>query len=71
MCGEAAFCPRRYARDAYAIIKKDAELVRQYLEENQVAEDEMIFSSVNISQTYTSRYDEEGKYLEMSRTDMT
>ena len=50
-------------RDAYAIIKKDAELVRQYLEENQVAEDEMIFSSVNISQTYTSRYDEEGKYL--------
>ena len=23
----------------------------------------MIFSSVNISQTYTSRYDEEGKYL--------
>ena len=50
-------------RDAYAIIKKDAELVRQYLEENHVAEDEMIFSSVNISQTYTSRYDEEGKYL--------
>ena len=50
-------------RDAYAIIKKDAELVRQYLEENQVAEDEMIFSSVNISQTYTSRYDDEGKYL--------
>lgn len=50
-------------RDAYAIIKKDAELVRQYLKENQVAEDEMIFSSVNISQTYTSRYDEEGKYL--------
>ncbi len=27
-------------RDAYAIIKKDAELVRQYLEENQVADDE-------------------------------
>ena len=50
-------------KDAYAIIKKDAELVRRYLEENQVAEDEMIFSSVNISQTYTSRYDEEGKYL--------
>ena len=50
-------------RDAYAIIKKDAELVRQYLKENQVAEDEMIFSSVNISQTYTSRYDDEGKYL--------
>ena len=54
-----------------AIIKKDAELVRQYLEENHVAEDEMIFSSVNISQTYTSRYDEEGKYLGDERTDMT
>lgn len=50
-------------KEAYGIIKKDAELVKQYLEENKVGEDEMIFSSVNISQTYTSRYDEEGKYL--------
>lgn len=50
-------------KEAYGIIKKDAELVRQYLEENEVAEDEMIFSSVNISQAYTSRYDDEGRYL--------
>lgn len=50
-------------KDAYSIIKNDSELVRKYLEENQVAEDEMVFSSVNISQTYRSRYDQEGTYL--------
>ena len=50
-------------KDAYSTIKKDAELVKKYLEENNVAGDEMVFSSINISQTYTSRYDEEGRYL--------
>lgn len=50
-------------KEAYGVIKKDAGLVRQYLEENQVAEDEMVFSSVNISQTYVSKYDGEGTYL--------
>lgn len=50
-------------REAYEVIKRDAQLVKQYLEENQVTEDEMVFSSVNISQTYTSKYDQEGTYL--------
>ena len=50
-------------KDAYSTIKEDAELVKKYLEENGVAGDEMVFSSINISQTYTSRYDEEGRYL--------
>lgn len=50
-------------KDAYGIIKRDADLVKTYLEENGVAEDEMVFSSVNIAQTYTSRYDDEGRYL--------
>ena len=50
-------------KEAYEVIKKDAELVRQYLAENKVGEDEMVFSSVSIYQNYTSRYDDEGKYL--------
>lgn len=50
-------------KDAYASIKRDAQLVKEYLEENKVAEDEMAFSSVGISQIYKSIYDEEGKYL--------
>lgn len=50
-------------KDAYGIIKRDADLVKTYLEENGVAEDEMVFSSVNIAQTYTSRYDDAGRYL--------
>mgnify|MGYP002511209863 CR=1 FL=1 len=49
--------------DVYSIIKKDAQLVQKYLEENGVATDEMAFSSVSISQSYTSRYDEEGNYI--------
>ena len=36
-------------KDAYAIIKKDAEVVRQYLLENGVSEEELVFSSVDIS----------------------
>ncbi len=48
---------------AYSLIKKDAQLVQKYLEENGVATDEMAFSSVSISQSYTSRYDEEGNYI--------
>ena len=34
-------------------------------------EDEMVFSSINISQTYTSRYDEKEDIWERSRTVMT
>lgn len=48
---------------AYAAIKKDGDLVRAYLTENGVSQDEMVFSSVSISLAYTSAYDEEGKYV--------
>ena len=50
-------------KEAYAQIRRDGEIVRSYLQESGVTEDEMIFSSVSISQTYTSRYDEEGRYI--------
>ncbi|MCD7908182.1 MAG: SIMPL domain-containing protein [Clostridium sp.] len=50
-------------KDAYSRIKKDGELVKSYLKENGVSDDEMVFSSVRISPTYTSTYDDEGRYI--------
>lgn len=50
-------------KDAYAIIKKDGKLVKDYLTENGVTEDEMVFSSVSISQAYTPTYDDEGRHV--------
>ena len=48
--------------DAYAVIKNDSEVVRQYLLENGVSEEELVFSSVDISQRYRTEYDENGNY---------
>ena len=50
-------------KDAYAQLSRDGDIVRSYLKDNGVADDEFIFSSVSIAQTYTSRYDEEGRYI--------
>lgn len=49
--------------EAYGIIKNDTELVRKYLTESGVTEDEMVFSSVDISQRYRTEYDENGNYI--------
>lgn len=48
---------------AYAKIKKDGELVKSYLKENGVTDDEMVFSSVSIYPSYVSTYDDEGRYI--------
>lgn len=47
-------------KDIYGQIKKDSDLVKKYLEDNKVTEDEMVFSSVDISQAFTSKYDDYG-----------
>lgn len=49
--------------DAYNIIKRDSETIHKYLADNKVTEDEMVFSSVNISQNYTSQYNDNGDYI--------
>ena len=49
--------------DAYAVIKKDAQLVKEYLLANGVTEEEMVFSSVDISQQYRTEYDDNGNYI--------
>lgn len=47
-------------QEAYQIIKRDAEIIKKYLLDNGVTEEEMIFGSVRISQRWESEYNEEG-----------
>ncbi len=49
--------------DAYEVIKNDTEVVRNYLLENGVTEEELVFSSADISQRYYTEYDENGNYV--------
>ena len=48
---------------AYDIIKMDSELIRNYLLDNNIASEEIVFSSVNITQNYTSLYNDNGDYI--------
>ena len=50
-------------KEAYAQIKSNAEMTRDYLLKSGVTEEEMVFNSVNISQHYTSMYDDNGEYV--------
>ncbi|MFG6336399.1 MAG: SIMPL domain-containing protein [Lachnospiraceae bacterium] len=47
-------------QEAYRSIKKDAELIQKYLLDNGVSEEEMVFSSVTISERWESEYNENG-----------
>ncbi len=49
--------------EAYDTIKRDSELIKNYLLENKITEDEMVFSSVNIYQNTTSQYNDNGDYV--------
>lgn len=48
---------------AYHTIQSDAEKIKDYLLENGITEEEMVFSSVNISKHYISNYNDEGNYI--------
>lgn len=47
-------------QDAYRRLKKDAEVIRNYLVENGVTEEEMVFGSISISKRYRYEYNDEG-----------
>ena len=51
------------SKDAYKRIKKDAGLVEDYLKDNGLNEDEIVFSSVDIMQNFKDNYDENGNYI--------
>lgn len=48
---------------AYAKIKSDADKVGQYLKDNSISEDEIVFSAVDIRRTYRDVYDANGNYV--------
>lgn len=51
-------------KEAYEIIKNDSGLIREYLLENGVTEEELVFSSVDIMQRYRTEYDQNGNYVQ-------
>ena len=50
------------SQEAYAVIKEDANQVKQYLISNGISEDEIVFDSVDIGRTYSDIYDVNGNY---------
>ncbi len=51
------------SREAYSKIKTDAERVKQYLLNNGISEEEIVFNSVDIGRTYKQLYDTNGNYV--------
>ncbi len=51
------------SQEAYSKIKKDAERVKQYLLNNGISEEEIVFNSVDIGRTYKQLYDTNGNYV--------
>lgn len=47
-------------KQAYEVVKKDSEIIRKYLLENGVKEDEFVFSSVSIEQKFREEYNAYG-----------
>ncbi len=47
-------------QSAYQRLKKDAEVIEDYLVENGVTDDEMVFGSISISKRYRYEYNDEG-----------
>ncbi|SDB20111.1 hypothetical protein SAMN02910298_00935 [Pseudobutyrivibrio sp. YE44] len=50
------------SQEAYSKIKGDADLVKKYLSDNGVTDEEAVFNSVDIGRTYDDVYDENGNY---------
>lgn len=50
-------------KEAYEIIKQDADIIKKYLLENGVKEDELTFNAVEITQKYHQDYNEYGNYI--------
>ncbi len=51
------------SQSAYKKIKKDADIVRDYLKKQGLDDDEIVFSSVEVTRTSEDRYNEAGNYI--------
>lgn len=50
-------------KKAYSLIKKDADIIKEYLEKNGIKSDEYLFSSIDINQMTRAVYNENGTYM--------
>ena len=50
-------------KTAYRSIKNNADVIKDYLIENGISEDELSFSSVSISQHWVTKYNDDGKRI--------
>ncbi|MCR5196340.1 MAG: SIMPL domain-containing protein [Pseudobutyrivibrio sp.] len=58
------FSARAYtSKEAYDSLKEDSSFVKQYLLDNGITEDEMVFNPVGIGRTYSDNYDVNGNYI--------
>ncbi len=53
----------RTTTDAYARLNSDTRKIKRYLENNGVAEEDVVFSAIDISKRYVSNYNDEGNYV--------
>ncbi len=51
------------SRIAYEKIKRDTDLVKEYLKKQGLDDSEMVFNSVDVSRLTEERYNDEGKYM--------
>ena len=49
--------------DAYAILNRDADKIRRYLDNKGIGSDDIVFSAIEINRRYNSNYNEEGNYV--------
>ncbi len=50
------------SKEAYDSLKEDSSFVKQYLLDNGITEEEMVFNPVGIGRTYSDNYDANGNY---------
>jgi len=50
-------------KSAYALIKNDETNVRQYLKSNNIADNELVFSSISIEKVFDTKYNDQGKQI--------
>jgi hypothetical protein len=49
--------------DAYSNLNRDADRIRDYLDDYGISEDDVVFSAIDISKRYVSNYNDEGNYI--------
>ena len=49
--------------EAYKALERDTERIRDYLDDYDISEEDIVFSAIDISKRYVSNYNDEGNYI--------